>query len=740
MEHRLVLGGEQFLPFARSRIKALRDTGLPYADQSFEIDGVSIKVRIEPGHEYIRLEGGSTLEMDSGVVDLGNIGYENPARFLPGQLYGTDYYKSYTLGFTVVKGDWKTNPSDTKQVAGKLTYAPGIKGAIHPDAFNAISFTPKTGEAADEALYLKKLVTTACPASMFTGKCRLYVQAMYGRPLHLGGISNGLMLGSGAGQRPWLKIDSFDKFDDQPVVIGITTDSGVYLDKLTGKHYLVNLTNYNGTAYPLQASAPVEKLRKRLVSFYNGTSGATEEDTEHLEAYILSDCKPVHGQRQSFSFNATKPVWSLGYGWHWNWSGTKADFVCNEQFEQTYIPGTGDNVALRSTHYRLSLAFADNKFTAESSIVRGPDDWTLVPSQWCILEPDWSTGSASKLQPPYTRMMEGAATFYAYYARDELKTCTVDITATESPDDFIEYSNGWVGDPMSGDRYRAFTYGMDDGFYTARSSLYGVYYTAVFNCAGVSSGELVYNRVYTESNDLIVNKVKGEAPPGLQYDNGTLWYSATVTYGHAPYSYKYFPACVVDRAFPPPVEFDYKTRNTQVVYYSYAHILIPFCDAEAVAVRTEAHKYTTYSNAFTTKYTVSAFSINHSVKVFVPGYTVGAPNVDWVWVGAREVLVQDDWYSIQDGAPGIGPMEPEDLENTDDTLASVATLTAKTQVEMTMDDRNEYGNIMFDSVPVHYEVRSGVREGDTNVIIAPAVEAQKGVDHTFSNPTIVGWV
>jgi len=58
MEHRLITGGFEYLPFARSCITKLKRLGLPYADQSFEIDGVSIKVRIEPGHEYIRIEGG----------------------------------------------------------------------------------------------------------------------------------------------------------------------------------------------------------------------------------------------------------------------------------------------------------------------------------------------------------------------------------------------------------------------------------------------------------------------------------------------------------------------------------------------------------------------------------------------------------------------------------------------------------------------------------------------------------
>jgi len=58
MEHLIILGGEQYLPFARSRIKALRATGLKYATQSFEIDGATVRVRIEGNHDHIYLEGG----------------------------------------------------------------------------------------------------------------------------------------------------------------------------------------------------------------------------------------------------------------------------------------------------------------------------------------------------------------------------------------------------------------------------------------------------------------------------------------------------------------------------------------------------------------------------------------------------------------------------------------------------------------------------------------------------------
>lgn len=72
MEHKLIQGGEQFLPFARSRIKALRATGLKHATQRFSIDGVEIAVRLVGEHEYIDIRGGNALIL-SGVVKGGEI-------------------------------------------------------------------------------------------------------------------------------------------------------------------------------------------------------------------------------------------------------------------------------------------------------------------------------------------------------------------------------------------------------------------------------------------------------------------------------------------------------------------------------------------------------------------------------------------------------------------------------------------------------------------------------------------
>ena len=60
MEHRVINGGKTWLPFARSRVKALRATGLPNASQSFVMpDGAQVRVSVSPGDDFIRLDGGA---------------------------------------------------------------------------------------------------------------------------------------------------------------------------------------------------------------------------------------------------------------------------------------------------------------------------------------------------------------------------------------------------------------------------------------------------------------------------------------------------------------------------------------------------------------------------------------------------------------------------------------------------------------------------------------------------------
>ena len=56
MEHKIILGGERYLPLARRMVKQLRSLGLPYATKTLLIDKIEIKARIEPGHDHILIQ------------------------------------------------------------------------------------------------------------------------------------------------------------------------------------------------------------------------------------------------------------------------------------------------------------------------------------------------------------------------------------------------------------------------------------------------------------------------------------------------------------------------------------------------------------------------------------------------------------------------------------------------------------------------------------------------------------
>lgn len=58
MEHKIIRGGGEYLPFARGCVTKLKRLGLSYASMTYLVGGATIKVRIAPGHEYIEITGG----------------------------------------------------------------------------------------------------------------------------------------------------------------------------------------------------------------------------------------------------------------------------------------------------------------------------------------------------------------------------------------------------------------------------------------------------------------------------------------------------------------------------------------------------------------------------------------------------------------------------------------------------------------------------------------------------------
>ena len=479
MEHRLITGeGSQWLPFARSCIIKLKRLGLPYANQSFEIDGASIKVRVEPGHEYIRIEGSyGELAMDSGVVDLINVGVNSPNRCAPGVLYQSAQTAAYKSAFTKPVNGGKTNPSNS--TAGQfLGYLKASTAKVRGTVFDkAYSFYPQQklisapgvdpelwgADPEDPAVWEKKYAVNKCPASMFTGKCRLYAQAIYGRPLYkrnpldADGNESGATVGGpdipgvldGNG-RPYIRLTAYSKEGQpSPGTVDIWTSSGVHLHSETGRHFLLNPSGGKLYIYPLISTKTGESIRPLI----RASSSLSAADKERCEAYILAYSLPdmtkvvVVDNVVPLSIN----TWSLGYGWHWNWSGTKAtltSFVIEGIDTYGQIGTPGYTILNKSSRYELSATITvteDKTFTAAASMATIENNvyWYVQRGYACIAEPNWQSGGMVKSTDRFNRVFYDAdAPIYSFYKRDTLQVVRVMIETNPvlPPDPPTSYS------------------------------------------------------------------------------------------------------------------------------------------------------------------------------------------------------------------------------------------------------------------------------------------------------------
>jgi len=461
MEHKLIQGGEQYLPFARSRIKALRATGLKYASQRFEVEGVWISVRIEDEQDYINIEGGEEIfPLDSGVVDLKATG--GLLMNYPGSLHESDNVRDYNAPFVPYEDStrWrKKRDGDDGQISGHVAWSgTKFRGKVPYDGADAEcvtgryviedeSVTPPVWvvDGTDETVSAKKETIFWCPASTFTGKCRLYVQALYGRPLYVPtekdhGRPTDIAVGfplrhiGGSGDRPPSLLitpyrhDAKDPTEDVSE-IAIMTSSGVYLDKATGVHWLMTVYATGVQCHKLIPSKAAARLRKYLTT---ANTVLDETDKEHLEAYILSTCLPSHRSVRDFDHGvrvggSSALIYSTAYGWHWNWSGTAAVIVTTRDVYHGSTLAGNEIYKQNSSQFSMSVQFGEDGPTGVSTgTVQDDVSWMLSRRFWLVVVPSWGIGQR-KLPPHYMdySFVFSDVVYYAYYERDELITCSV---------------------------------------------------------------------------------------------------------------------------------------------------------------------------------------------------------------------------------------------------------------------------------------------------------------------------
>lgn len=170
MEHKLIQGGEEHLPFARSRIKALRAAGLVYASQHFEVKGSKIWVQLKNGQEYIKIEGPSKGNIwvlvyldpyqDFGLV-AGKTDLPRKCKLIRFQNFNVDPIigRNRKMWSLVKQSEAAGYISEPVVDLPDLPYGSGVDGAVPPISNGGVYFPSRLSHIDD----LKNAPTGFCP-------------------------------------------------------------------------------------------------------------------------------------------------------------------------------------------------------------------------------------------------------------------------------------------------------------------------------------------------------------------------------------------------------------------------------------------------------------------------------------------------------------------------------------------------------------------------------------------------
>ena len=751
MEHKLITGGFQYLPHARSRIKAMRAAGLAYGAESFTFPDATGFVRIVGEHSYIRISGGGQqISMDSGIIDL--------ASAFAGQRVDTTSTAEYLDGYVLGAADgaweaWRSKPGGPTagQAIGTISFPP-LAGHIRDDLTRAPSFEPvreavepatdpPTWQYAeqDDALTAKRYMasTSGCPPSIFTGRTRLYVQAMYGRPLHRYGSESSVTpaeesVGSPTlvsdGGIPSLSIPSYRAADagtNYPPVT-ITTSSGVRFDPETGEHWLMNVNGGHLDVYPLKSSTVGETLRKYALALE-----LSESDREKIEAFVLAYSLPDVANKIAVPLGTEVTSYAMGYGWHWNWSGDAADIVLLSGFYQ----GGGD-YAMESTHRRISVVWGGDEPTASVSTVEGPSQWAVNRLWWCITEPGWGTGDAIKTTPRNSAPFACDAPVYCFYKRDELQVFRVSVSevAAEPPTrEVTPYfaSSSTYGGPVEGG-----TAGLLSGYCEDRQTTIA-HIVGTFSCGPVSTPALTLGNVVAGSRWEVADKQVITEP--IAASTTPVWSGVyTIYYGYGPPYGTYDridiaspSAIAVSNDSPPVIRFSWTTYDFTRTENSLAEIVVPFYDSEAIFIRGR-NVFTTVktservrvydNNAFGTAMSWYQYSLVSGIGL-VLGPRIG-PYTAYIASNASGSLVSDTYP----------PTSTTVDESGVSSLVSKAGATDADLGEMASYHQNDQ------DVAGSFGVLSGVSVSSP-VVMAGDTITPVGVPQNYPSPVVmVGWI
>ncbi len=538
--HILVTGDAwQYVPFGRARLKSLRATGLSYASQSYTVDGTTIKVRIVGDQSFIQIDGEQTLYCESGQLF-----WPFRPKFSP--LWGeaatwafmdiptTSKYLGKIKAGKEVRGDQGNTPKLSEGMRSKAIGWPlADLGSVPANETK----DKETQEKYFTHTITKKRAMGILPASIFSGKMRLFMQSLYGakepNPDNPGDYF------------PFL-LDN----EDEPslVMLRSSLEGGSML--MIRSDSMGVFTAPDNTYWLLDIN---EGPRNVLVNRIN-TSKATSlvkqlkdmnaDERAKAEAYIFANSKiEIPKPENTVYATGTFPEVigsAMAYGWKWNTDGSKASIVVHEQLGET-IPETRWHS--RTVHLTFSYTAAQGDTPARISVagvVEDSNDWIDGWGATNLFVPEapnkysplllHSLRAGSGLIPPVIPFSD--TPIYGYYVNDAwtpviLSNNGVASTVTNSSASGVVYPYGagppehsaqpWVGAAVDGWRPHSYTFLtkiISPGF---KISFDGFSYEAESN---VLNGQTI-SQSWTPTDDNIPSSVGYWAGTHIDSDGGS---------------------------------------------------------------------------------------------------------------------------------------------------------------------------------------------------------------------------
>lgn len=632
MEHRIILGGDEYLPFARSCVTKLKTLGLSHASQAFEVGGISINVRIEPGHEYIRIEGGGTAYMESGQLEWAFPGLETPSRLDPATWHFADILLDEKfLGYASTErgkkfGDQKNKPLLTEGMNSRAIGPPIKIAPPGADAETVAAIAALNAEKKDsytDAVLMRKIVCKLFPPSLFSGKMRLFMQAQYGatQPATMEKMALEAAINGSSVVLKYRQVGG----PSEQLVFGLWAHAspGIYRAPLPpeddGSYWLINITQPGGdvttfTAYPLELSAKTAAM----LSVLHDTKSSVETKAR-CEAYVLAHAKILlDSPKVIYSSTAIPANDSLAYGWKFNSDGTKASIIVHKTLGEGLY---GHDWSWEAKTVHVSISSEINQDTKERAFTVSPSitshgEWTDGWGYWNIFVPTIESGGPIELKSLKTNAPGVRLDFnftdvpvYGYY-RDDIWTpvkISRDIGTPGAPPEFKNKTTGPV------------MYGTLNDSITDQAFQYGVI---------ASTASVAYEQQIKTNTKRMTLSFEGEIYPGETSDTAHMYFTRSTDGGGASVSPGGFTGYSIDMAWvgvtpinPPGVgsggeivgtttTFVSNTTTTMHTYNSSERdiwtLVIPPGDCEAVYVAT---------NKFTADIINNVRSTNHGSMV-----------------------------------------------------------------------------------------------------------------------------